>query len=92
MFFKKPFVVESFVTIGLFDCDHTHMQCDTFNSRKVFHDVQVGLFLPLINWWNKQDFALVAFNNWEEMVRDLNNYSWQPLYSTISSGLLAKWM
>ncbi len=40
---KNPFVVESFVTIGSFDCDHTHMQCDTFNSTKVFHDVQVGL-------------------------------------------------
>jgi hypothetical protein len=39
---KDPFVVESFVIIGSFDCDHTHMQCDTFNSTKVFHDVHVG--------------------------------------------------
>ncbi len=43
MFKKDPFVVESFVTIGSFDYDRTHMQCDTFNSTKVFCDVQVGL-------------------------------------------------
>jgi hypothetical protein len=42
MFKKDPFVVESFVIVGSFDYDCTHMQCDTFNSKKVFHNVQVG--------------------------------------------------
>ncbi len=43
MFKKDPFVVESFVIVGLFDCDHTHMQRDTFNFTKIFHNVQVVL-------------------------------------------------
>jgi hypothetical protein len=42
MFKKDPFVIESFIIVGLFDYDRTHMQCDTFNSTKTFHNVQVG--------------------------------------------------
>jgi hypothetical protein len=26
MFKKGPFVVESFITVGLFDCDHTQLE------------------------------------------------------------------
>jgi len=26
MFKKDPFVVESFITVGLFDCDHTQLE------------------------------------------------------------------
>jgi hypothetical protein len=40
---KNPFVVEYFVTTGSFDYDRTRMQCDNFNSTKIFHNVQVGL-------------------------------------------------